>query len=286
MFKSNKSAILFTALFLMSGNIFQGCGREDLRYTHFSGERSDLTVLLSEEVLFLYPGGEYDADSLAMLLETYDKAYRLAVELSGREPLPAPQKTDKLPLAIVPKTCGPGCGRLGQKGIEITKPTFDRIYTGFVVNGRHDHLFFYELGRNFWFYGDGEEKSDWEEIHTGFAVFFRDLLVKEFKLNIAPINGIPYAKYMEDKQSRFESFLAKMGTDSLNWEKVERIKKQQFPHSPLFWSSLWWELYQKQGREGVIAAFSLLKVQPLPENGEAWFRFLVKSGNLIAANEI
>jgi hypothetical protein len=65
-----------------------------------------------------------------------------------------------------------------------------------------------------------------------------------------------------------------------------RNKKQQFPHSPLFWSSLWWELYQKQGREGVIAAFSLLKVQPLPGNGEAWFRFLVKSGNLIAANEL
>jgi hypothetical protein len=81
MFKSKVSALLFTAFFMMSGIIFQGCGREDLRYAHFTGEHSDLTVFLSEEILFLYPGGEYDADSLAMLLETYDKAYKLAVEL-------------------------------------------------------------------------------------------------------------------------------------------------------------------------------------------------------------
>ena len=124
--------------------------------------------------------------------------------------------------------------------------------------------------------GDGKEKSEWEEIHTGYAVFFRDLLVKELKLDIAPINGIPYLKYMEDKQCRFERFLAGIETDSLNWEKVERIKKQQFPHSPLFWSSLWWELYQKQGREGVKAALHQLKEEPRPGNGESWFWFLVK----------
>jgi hypothetical protein len=149
MINSTKPSILSTPFFLILWVLFQGCNQAEIKYTHFSGESSYLSILESNEVLLLYPRGDYAVDSLALLLETYDKAYAMAVELSGREPLTSPQDTDKLPLAIVSTTCGPGCGRLGHKGIEITKNTFDRIYNEFVVNGRQDHLFFYELGRNF-----------------------------------------------------------------------------------------------------------------------------------------
>jgi hypothetical protein len=165
-----------------------------------------LKSLRGGDVVLLYPVGEYVEDSLALLLQTYDRAYALAADISGREPSPSEQHPGYLPLAVVPTTCGPGCGRLGAKGIEISEGKFERIYAEFTANGIHDHLFFYELGRNFWFYGESSEDAEWEAIHTGFAVFFRDMLIRELNLAVAPINGIPYIRYLDGKKERWERF--------------------------------------------------------------------------------
>lgn len=274
MLKSGKFSLLIPALFLVYGIVAQGCTREKMRYRHFSGESSDLNVLLSDEVLFLYPDESFNTDSLLLLLETYNKAYRLAVEITGREPLSAPIDTDKLPLAIVPSTCGAGCGRLGQKGIEITEFMFEMIYSEFVINKRHDHLFFYELGRNFWFYGNGIDKVELEEIHTGFAVFFRDLLVHELDLTIAPINGVNYLEYFEEKQSRFDDFMAKIEPDQNLCEIDRSMINFYFPSVPIFWSSLWSKLYQKRGLEGIQEALGQIPERILVQCEKDWLLFL------------
>jgi len=67
-------------------------------------------------------------------------------------------------------------------------------------------LFFYELGRNFWFYEPSAVKvREIDGIRTGFAVFFRDMILNELNLNVAPINGEPYLAYMEDKKDLWKT---------------------------------------------------------------------------------
>ena len=94
------------------------------------------TKKVNTSCYLLLPNGNFDADTLASLLETCHQADELASELSGREPDLSPIGTEKLPLAIVPSTCGPGCGRLGRKGIEITEKKFLHIYEQFVKHGK------------------------------------------------------------------------------------------------------------------------------------------------------
>jgi hypothetical protein len=255
---------------------FHGCGTDEVAYMSFLGERLYLTSVESSEIELLFPKGLYDPDSLALLLEAYDKGYRSAVEVSGREPLASAIGTAKLPLAVVPKSCGPGCGRLGQKGIEISKYAFDEIYREFVVNGRHDHLFFYELGRNFWFYGQGRQLGDLDAIHTGFAVFFRDFLVKELDISMARINAVPYSPYLKEKEDRFEKFRSDLGDRELTWTEVQKSKELFFPHAPIFWSSLWWDLYQTKGKQSLKTTLQHLADHPIQGDGEVLFQLLYR----------
>ena len=254
--------------------LYQSCDSDRVRYPQFQGGNLDLYHQESKHILLLLPDSNYKHDTLAVLLNTFDKAFELATELSGREPGSSPMEIDKLPLAIVPATCGPGCGRLGRKGIEITEKKFLNIYEQFVKHGKYDHLFFYELGRNFWFYeASAIKRKEMDGIRTGFAVFLRDLLLNELKLNVAPINGKPYFEYMEDKKNRWKS-IREEWLHSTSTDEIEKLRKKHFPNPSLFWSMLWWERYQMYGNEGIQKAFQELQQRP-PTNDEAWLKFFI-----------
>lgn len=256
--------------------LFLGCGEERLKYKSFEGNSFTLNSLNSKEVLMLYPKGFYNRDSLSLMLDIYDKAYYIAAEIASQNPLPSSlQSTDKLPLAIIPRSCGPGCGRLGQKGIEIEKNSFDLIYKEFVLNGNQDHLFFYELGRNFWFFGEESNDVEWEAINTGFAVFFRDMLINELNISVAPINQIPYLEYLQHKQILWNKFRKECQDNGFNtWEEIQQIKTRYFPNSTIFWSSMWWDLYHNKGRQGVTFTIEELNRRKSPNTNKAWFEFL------------
>ena len=136
MLKSNKIGKELKYIFIFILILYQSCGSDRIRYPQFEGGHLDLSYQESKYLLLLLPNGNYNADTLASLLETYDRAFELASEISGREPDLSPIGTEKLPLAIVPSTCGPGCGRLGRKGIEITEKKFLHIYEQFVKHGK------------------------------------------------------------------------------------------------------------------------------------------------------
>ncbi|WP_375585741.1 hypothetical protein [Cyclobacterium xiamenense] len=267
MIKSNSLAVLVVCFLILCCT---GCGDSRLSYAHFTGGFSELTPLESRHIVLLYTKGDYGKDTLASMLETYDRAFALAAAHMGREPAPAAFTTEKLPLAIVPLTCGPGCGRIGQKGMEITEEKFEGIYREFVSSGRHDHLFFYELGRNFWFFDSPSENPGLSDIRTGFAVFFRDLLLRELEIETAPINGNPYAAYMRKKHEKWQAFRA--GAVKQDWEQMQEAVQRHFPHGPLFWSSLWEEAFLR--REDLIQE-TLQEGNPHPMRDEAsWWRFL------------
>lgn len=278
MLKSNKKDKELKCISILILIICQSCNEDTIRYQQFEGDHLDLSYQESKHVLLLLPNVNFNADTIQSLLKTYDLAYELATALSGRQPDPSPMQIDKLPLAIVPSTCGSGCGRLGRKGIEIREEKFRRIYNQFVKHGYYDHLFFYELGRNFWFYEPSDIKlQEMDEIRTGFAVFFRDMLVNELKLKVGPINGEPYTKYMEDKNERWNK-MKKEWLQSDKPNEFENLRGKYFPNGPLFWSILWWKRYQMHGKESIQKMLQDLQQYPLKSESE-WLQFFIEIEN-------
>lgn len=274
MLKSNKKGEIVRYIFIFSLILNQSCNTDSVPYPSFQGSQLDLFFQKSDHILLLFPVGNYNTDTLAALLSTYDQAYELATELSGREPDPSPMDGDKLPLAIVPSTCGSGCGRLGRKGIEITEEKFRRIYDQFVKEEKYDHLLFYELGRNFWFYEPSHNKlKEIDEIRTGFAVFLRDLLLSELNLNVAPLNNKPYLEYMEDKKERWRKM--REAWDH-NQDDLENLRAKYFPQQTLFWSMLWWERYQMYGKGGIQKTLKNLQRHP-PKSESEWLKFFTEN---------
>lgn len=276
MLKSNKKDKELKCISILILIICQSCNQDTIRYQQFEGEHLDLSYQESKHVLLLLPDINFNADTIQSLLKTYDLAYELAAALSGREPDPSPMKIDKLPLAIVPSTCGSGCGRLGRKGIEITEEKFKRIYDQFVKKEKYDHLFFYELGRNFWFYEPSDIKlQEMDDIRTGFAVFLRNVLLSELNLNVAPINNTPYLEYMEDKDERW-SKMKKEWSQSNDPDEFEHLREKYYPKPTQFWATLWWERYQMCGKEGIQKTLQNLQ-QDAPKNESEWLEFFTEN---------
>ena len=273
MLKSNKISKELKYIFILLLTMYQSCSTDYIQYSQFEGGDLNLSYQNSEHILLLLPKSNYKVDTLAVLLNTFDRAYELATELSGREPDPSPMGIDKLPLAIVPSTCGSGCGRLGRKGIEINEGKFKRIYDQFIKDGKYDHLFFYELGRNFWFYESSDIKlQEMDEIRTGFAVFLRDMLLSELKLNVAPINNKPYQEYMEDKKEQWRKMKEAWNH---NQHDFENLRRKHFPKPTQFWSMLWWERFQNFGKENISKMLQDLQ-QDTPKSEKDWLKFFIE----------
>src|SRR3712207_815048 len=130
-----------------------------------------------------------DATVMEDLLSAFDAGYDYYHRITGRHPLDREGSTidGRTTIAIVDDTCGSGCGWLGERGIEIEPDFFGSNLEGEHpwVRGFYDamaesqtvtSIVFYELGRNFWFYGEQlgglEPKTDYG-FATGFAVVNR-----------------------------------------------------------------------------------------------------------------
>lgn len=235
----------FLILFLP---VVSGCHQREIQYTDFYGNKKNLIFIESKEILLFYPDKEYNRDELKSLLHTYDTAYLFAARISGQHPGMDSSYGEKLPIAVVPATCGPGCGKLGMKGIEFTEVKFERIFQLFVESDLHDHLYFYELGRNFWFYEKSltlNGHSENANIRTGFAIFLRNVLIHELGIEMGNINGIPYSQYMQESCEVWEKFKknneGKYILNLLTRKDISLIQK------PILWSRYWWSLYESEG---------------------------------------
>lgn len=249
--KNRKTTFIFLSLLIMAIALILSSRQNRMEYTSFLGEKHVLQIRESEEIILLYGKEGYDREKIAEMLAFYDLVYRLFIEICGDEPKPSLVQTEKLPLAIVPNTCGPGCGLLGAKGIEMTESKFSQIYNLYVDSLRHDHLFFYELGRNFWLYEDvltypGSRVND--DIRTGFAIFMRNVAIRELGIHVGSINGIFYKKYMENNHKMWDRYMSDSTATLENTLLGEKdIGGQGSFHKPNLWAAFWWDLYSREG---------------------------------------
>lgn len=251
--------------------LVSSCQHQRNQYTDFYGNIQNLNSLESKEILLLYPDKEFDRNNLRKLILAYDSVYLFAAWISGQQPEMVSVHGEKLPIAVVPMTCGSGCGKLGVKGIEFTEEKFKSVVQLFLESNKHDHIFFYELGRNFWFYESSLTLKEFPEnkyIRTGFAIFFRNALIYELKIKVGDINGISYSTYMEKNSEVWRDFFANSETNPLSGLLMsKKIKENQ---KAILWSMYWWSLYEAEGfsSDFLVRYFQKIKKQNPPNSVE------------------
>jgi hypothetical protein len=122
-------------------------------------------------VVFLTTKGDFDHALMAKWVANLDGGWQVYSDLTGRKPGPFKQLHGKPTIAAVPDyglTCGAGCGYIGVSGIELAM-FYDRNYPDLKKNpDAMPHYAFYEMGRNFYTFGDRHSC-----FITGYAVFMR-----------------------------------------------------------------------------------------------------------------
>ncbi len=122
-------------------------------------------------IVFLTTSTNFDGGIMNRFLERLDGGWSLYGNLVGRTPGPMKQWQGKPVIAAVPDgslTCGYGCGYVGATGIEVSG-FYGSDYP--LLRGNRSafpHYYFYEMGRNFYLFGDRHSL-----FVTGYAVFMR-----------------------------------------------------------------------------------------------------------------
>ena len=131
----------------------------------------ELTPWPGKQVVFLTVDGKLDPALIGKWVARLDGGWEVYADLTGRKPQPFKQIDGKPTIAAVPSgelTCGVGCGYVGATGIELAM-FYDSNYPDLKAHpAAMPHYVFYEMGRNFYTFGDRHSC-----FITGFAVFMR-----------------------------------------------------------------------------------------------------------------
>ena len=143
------------------------------------------------------PDAERSDEVMTRITQALDAAFSYYATATGRTP-PADRSIDgRTVVAEVHATCGAGCSLIGVTGIEIMRRYFQLLYDGVQRDNEFDHVLFYELGRNFWFWSDALafQPPDEDPVVTGFAVWMRFRSMAAAGVNGAPFVGTPFAEF-------------------------------------------------------------------------------------------
>lgn len=140
-----------------------------------------LTPWSGKRVVFLTVQGDYDPALITRWVRALDDGWALYARLTGAQPGLLKQLDGKATIAAVPGfeyTCGAGCGYVGATGIELAM-FYDWNYPALRKNPKAiPHYVFYEMGRNFYTFGDRHSCFT-----TGFAVFMRYVCMDALELH-------------------------------------------------------------------------------------------------------
>lgn len=126
---------------------------------------------VGENVAFLTMTDSFDQKIMNQFVGSLDQGWGTYLRFTGKAPRMHRSVQGKAPIAAIPDgglTCGAGCGYVGATGIEANY-FYSSTYKNLQKNPKDiPHLYFYEMGRNFFTFG---RKHDC--FTTGFAVFMR-----------------------------------------------------------------------------------------------------------------
>jgi len=203
-------------------------------YSDFNGDPLRLFLWLGREVALLTRSGDHDPAAMADIVEWYDKAHEYFVRVTGRKPSKHYSLSGRNTIAEVPRTCGMGCGMVGATGVEMTKEAFAKLSRLFREEGAIYSLPLYELGRNFYFYGEqlGYQAPDYLDVGSAFALVMQSLCYLDAGLP-APREMREYDKklvgildaYLADPNRRFDNTLRENKSNELLAAMILRLHR-------------------------------------------------------------
>lgn len=225
----NQEKLVFNWVYFAGESVVSSDGSaqapQPVMYTSINQDYLTLYPVIGRNIVLLAPSPELDPAVLQQMVDTFDRAYDFYKSVTGREPSLYLNYHEMPSIAVVPTTCGAGCGYLGMSGIELQADYFEKLYTGVLENNQYDQTVFYELGRNFWFYENkieymGEDRTD--SISTGYAVFMRFMAMDAAGVTPAPYNATDFSLFREEVENLLPTYLL---DDTLNWDNTLRIGK-------------------------------------------------------------
>ena len=182
-----------------------------------------LTPWVGRNIVFLTTDANLDAGMITHFVACLDQGWDTYADLTGREPQLFKQWNGMPTVTAVPSgdlTCGAGCGYIGVSGVELAL-FYERDVPVMKKNPRSfPHYGFYELGRNFYTFGDRHSC-----FITGFAVFMRYACMDAVGCEDAEIQNRRHIEAAEAIYAKSEEqFLATFTNFSGPSEKENRLK--------------------------------------------------------------
>lgn len=177
-------------------------------------------------VSFLTTDDKLDPAMVTHFVACLDKGWDTYANLTGRKPSPFKNLNGKPTVTAVPAgnlTCGAGCGYVGATGVELAL-FYDRDVAEWKMDPlSFPHYGFYELGRNFYTFGDRHSC-----FITGYAVFMRYVCMDAVGAHDLELDLRKHIERMEEVYANSsEPFLRTFTMlDGLD-EKANRLKDAQ-----------------------------------------------------------
>ncbi|APX85569.1 hemolysin [Methylorubrum extorquens] len=251
-----------------------------LPYFVYDGYLVSLYPWQGQHVALLTSANDLDGDVMQDILNRIDAAYEVYLAITGQAPATYRAYNGLLTIAEVPTALGGAAnaiGFLGATGIELTTGAFDQLYAGAAEGGTFDQTVFYELGRNFWFYGP--QLGTVDAFVTGFAIANRFVSMQEAGIPGSAFGALPFDEF---KQSILEdlaqTFFGEAGTTLAN-----TLGAATGVPNPNNWgaadlaAALLTQVYEDLGFDAYARFYQELAGRPAAGTPEAVF------GNLVAA---
>lgn len=245
----------------------------------WAGCDAKMTVFEGEHVVFLALSsrGPYAAPVMRFLLDRLDRGWAVYMELLACAPprarRPGLAVRGKAALvAAVPeacRTCGYGCGFVGVTGIEVAG-FYSRDYPRMCAEARRgelahfEHYFFYEMGRNYYLFGDRHRA-----FATGYAVCMRYVLM-DLCGCVDYDDETKVRRAIEKCESAFASltepkldFVDAMTSGGKLCERDDRIPGLSPSDQPCMYASVQLYLYREYGGKAFLKRF-YCALQALP----------------------
>jgi len=185
-------------------------------------------------VILLTPRSNYDKTIMRKLISSYDRAWEFHIKAAGAPIIKTPENTinNKATIAVVVKTCGAGCGRIGGHGIEINEEYFKEEYSSILNNTkRRHHIVFYEMGRNFYAYSKQlSVPGGTEESYNTSVSLLYSISMQFFAIDYARIprdnwfvaGRVSGTTFFKDTEEIYQTYLK---DKSFNFDNTIRVQK-------------------------------------------------------------
>ncbi len=212
-----------------------------------------------KNLTFLTLDQKLDPAMVTHFVNCLDRGWDTYAELTGRKPALFKQLNGKPTVAAVPGgglTCGAGCGYVGTTGVELAM-----FYDTNVAEWKRDplsfpHYGFYELGRNFYTFGERHSC-----FITGYAVFMRYVCMDAVQCHDLDLGTRQHIERMEQIYAASqEPFLRTFTMHGGYSEKENRLKDASgnaIPVSdqPVMYAAAMLKLRQDYGGDAWVKKF-------------------------------